>query len=417
MSGQITLEGPGGKPFVARCDDAGILHAAVSPYGRTSFGQTRVAQREVLFENVQTHALDTRAWAVRTAGAGTVTYNSTTGMTELGVSAASGDLSEISTHTHFPYEPGATSHCIITLAQPVAGQTNQRREWGFGTLDDAFLFRLVGTVLYIIRRSSSSGVATDADAISRENWNGDRLEGLLDLTMINQYEIDYQWLSAGIVRFWINGVLVHTLDLRGRITLPATRTGQLPLRLTIENTGASSAGALHYVCSVVYLDGGTPIRFVPGTYVMSAPQTSIGTTFAPVIAFRLAALFAGRPNRKIVLPRLGRVSNESGRGAVRLLLNPTTITDGSWAAVPTAPWIEVNEGLTAITGGTIMTEVYLPLAQDVREFDGPQAFALNGVHLRRLGDNSDGDAIVFLAKADSGNFNIVSLLATFNTLG
>jgi len=417
VSVQITLEGPGGKPLTARCDEAGIMHAAVPPYGRTSFGQTRVAQREVLFENVQTYALDTRAWAVRTAGAGTVAYSSTTGMTALSISAASGDISEISTHTHFPYEPGATSHPIMTLAHSDTGQVGQTREWGVGTLDDAFLFRLDETTLYIVRRSSSSGVAIDANAIAREDWNGDRLEGLLDLTMINQYEIDFQWLSAGIIRFWINGSLVHTLDLRGRIALPATRTGQLPLRMTVQNTAASSAGALNYVCSVLYLDGGTPIRFVPGTYIMSAPQTSIGTTFAPVIAFRLAATLAGRPNRKIVLPRLGRVSNESGRGAVRLILNPTTITGGSWTAVPTAPWMEVNEGLTAITGGAVMTEVYLPLAQDVREFDGPQAFALNGVHLRRLADNSDGDAIVFLAKADVGNFDIVSLLATFNTLG
>jgi hypothetical protein len=229
--------------------------------------------------------------------------------------------------------------------------------------------------------------------------------------------VDFQWLSAGIVRFWINGRLAHQLDLRGAIDLPATRTGQLPLRITITNTGASAAATLRYVCSVVYLDGGTPIRFVPGSHTMTAAKTGITTTFAPVIAFRLAQTYAGRPNRKIVIPRLARVSNASGRGTVRLYLNPSSITGGSWSAVAVAPWLEYNEGLTAITGGTIMSEAFLPNSADVRELDGSDAFSLNGIHLRRTADNTGGDEIVFMAAATSGNIDIVSLLTTFKTLG
>lgn len=399
------------------------LVALTPAYGRTSFGQIRVAQRSVLFENVQAYGLDTRAWAVRTSGAGAVSFNTSSGMTLLEVTGASGDTAEISTHTHFPYEPGATSHGIMTLAQSDAGQAGQTREWGFGTLDDGFFFRLIGTDLYVVRRSSSSGVPTDGDTIPRASWNGDRLDGTgpsgrtLDLTQINQYEIDYQWLSAGVVRFWIAGILAHSLDLRGVVVLPATRTGQLPLRITVTNTGASSAATLSYVCAVVYLDGGTTLRFVPGSHSLSTPKTGIGTTFTPVVAFRMVATYLGRANRKIVLPALARISNASGRGTVRLMFNPTTITGGSWSAVANAPWVEYNEGVTSITGGTVTTETYLPNTADVRTFSGSEAFALNGTHMRRTADNSGGDSLVFMAKADVGNIDVVSLLAAFNTLG
>lgn len=403
-------------------EDAPLV-ASTPAYGRTSFGQIRVAQRSVTFENVQAYGLDLRAWAPRTAGAGSVTFDAASGMTLIAVTSASGDVGEISTHTHFPYEPGSTSHAIMTLAHSDAGQSGQTREWGFGTLDDGFFFRLVGVDLYVVRRSSSSGTPTDGDAIPRASWNGDHLDGtgpsgrVLDLAKINQFEIDYQWLSAGVVRFWIGGVLVHSLDLRGAVVLPATRTGQLPLRITATNTGASAAATLSYVCSVVYLDGGTTLRFVPGSHSLSTPKTGITTTFTPVVAFRMAATYLGRANRKIVLPALARISNASGRGTVRLMFNPTTITGGSWSAITNAPWVEYNEGVTSITGGTVTTETYLPNTADVRTFSGSEAFALNGTHMRRTADNASGDSLVFMAKADAGNIDIVSLLAAFNTLG
>jgi hypothetical protein len=413
----------GGDPV----SDTNPIVVMPPPYGRTSFGQTRVAQREVLFEDVQTYALDNvRTWSVRHVGGGSTSFSTLSGVTTVAVSGASGDVEEISTHTHFPYEPGATTHTVLTLKNSDAGQTNQIREWGFGTVDDAdgFYFRLSGTTLYVVRRSSSSGVAVDADAIQRSSWNKDQLDGsgssekTLDLTMINQWEIDFQWLSAGVVRYWINGVLAHELDLRGAVDLPATRTGQLPLRITVKNTGASVAGSVGYVCSVVYRDGGTPTRFRPGSHTLTAPKTGIGTTFTPVIAFRLAQTYLGRPSRTIVIPRLAKVSNASGRGTVRLHLNPSAIAvTGNWTPVTSAPWLEYHETITSITGGQVMSEVFLPNSADARELDGEDAFALNGIHLRRTADNTSGDTIVLSAAAYLGNIDIVSLLVTFKTLG
>lgn len=400
---------------------------AMTPhYGRTSFGQVRIANQERLFEDNQDYELDTRLWSTRVVGAGTVAYDTTSGLTAMNVSGASGDVAEIATHTFFPYEPGATSHTVITLKHLDIGQTNQTREWGFGTQDDVYMFRLVGTALRLVVRSSSSGTPTDTHVIEQADWNLDpMLDGTgpsgrtLDLTMINQWEIDFQWLSAGLIRFAINGSMVHLLDLRGTISLPSTRSGQLPLRMTIRNAVASSASSMYYKCSVVYRDGGTAPRLRPGSHSLTAPKTGIGTMHTAVLAFRLVSTYLGRPMRKIVLPRSANVANASGRGTVRLYFNPTSLTvTGAWTPVALAPWLEYHETITDFTVATPpASEIFLPNTADVRSFNGADVFALHGTHLRRTYDNSSGDTILFTAAATVGNIDIVSLLATFNTLG
>lgn len=402
------------------------LIAAIPAYGRTSFGQVRVAGQEVLFDDVSDYELDLRAWSKREVGGGSVDYDSTSGLTALSVTSASGDVAEIATHTFFPYQPGSETHMVMTLKHDDAGQADQVREWGFGTQDDVYMFRLSGAALQLVVRSSSSGTPTDTHVIDQVDWNFDpMLDGTgpskrtLDLTMINQWEIDFQWLSAGLIRFFINGSVVHNLDLRGNTLLPSTRSGQLPLRLTVTNTGASAASAMHYKCSVVYHEGGIVIKFKPGSHSLTASHTGIGTTHTAFLAFKLAATYLGRPMRKIILPRRADVSNASGRGTVRLYFNPTSITVvGAWTPVSKMPWLEYHENIT----GFVATEphdaeIFLPDTTDVGSFAGDDIFALHGTHMRRNYDNTDGDVLLLTAAATLGNIDIVSALATFLTLG
>lgn len=393
-----------------------VVLAKLVPDILSSFGEVKVTMREPLFKNVQRYELDLRQWAVRAEGGGAVTFNTTSGVTEISVGGASGDLREISTHTHWPYEPGATSSALITMSMSDAGQPGQVREVAFGTPDDAYLWRLDGTALSIVRRASSSGTPTDHNVIPQASWNVEPYP-TLDLTKINQWLIDFQWLSAGLIQFWLNGRRVHVLDLRGEITLPSTRFGQLPIRLTIQNTGPSAPAALGYVCSTVFLAGGTDLRFVPGTYARSAAKTGITTDLTPIIAFRMAQTYLSQANRKIVLSQWAEIANENGAGIVQLVFNPTAIAGGTWAAVPTAPWLEYNEGLTGITGGTKLTERYLPNSADSRRLDARGSFHIDGIHLRRTADNTGGDSIVLMGAADAGQFDIRSVVSVFHTLG
>lgn len=389
------------------------LDEALGPYARTTFGQIRVAVRETQFDNVQEYGLDTRAWGTQTANGGTVTFNTTTGMTDLTVTNASGSTAKLRTNTHFIYQPGAVTRIILTAVHSSAGETNQVRRWGFFNDGDGIAFDLVGTSLSLVRRTSTSGSPVDLP-LPLASW--DVPGNAPTLTNGNRFEIDLQWLSFGSVRVWVNGRPLHTFNFSDSIALPYTRTAQLPISLEIFNTGASTAATLSYVCSTVYLDGGTPLRFVPRERALSAPKTGIGTTYTPLIGLRMRDTVLGRTNRKIVIPTTSRVANASGRATVAVFLNPTSTTGGTWTAADAASGVEYNEGITAFTGGTELTRIFLPNTADSRELDGESSFALNGLHLRRDAFNTTGDLVLFAGKADVGTADI-DIVARWKELG
>lgn len=390
-----------------------FLSSTFGPYTRTSFGQIRVADRVTTFDNLNEYALDPRAWGTRIANGGAVAFNTTTGMTEVTVTNVSGSSSELRTHTHFIYQPGAITRLILTLAHVDGGQTNQRRRWGFFNDEDGLFFELNGTDLSIVRRTSTSGSPVDNQLV-RASW--DNQYNSLSLTNGSRYEIDLQWLSFGIVHFWINATLVHTLDFGNALTLPYTRTAQLPLSIEVVNTDASVASGMHYVCSTVYLDGGTDLKHVPKSRALAAPKTGIGTSYTPLIGLRMRTTVNGRTNRKVVIPAKTRFSNASGRATVAAIMNPASTTGGSWTAVDSLSGVEYNEGITSYTGGTEISRLYLPNTADTRELDGSDEFALNGLHLRQDAFGAGVDTILFVGKADVGTTDL-DVIARWTELG
>lgn len=412
-AGPLATEAKQDAANVVRDSILAAVLAALGPYARTTFGQIRVAMRETQFDNVQEYGLDTRAWGTQTATGGTVTFNTATGMTDLAVTSSSGSSAKLRTNTHFIYQPGAVTRVILTIAHGSAGQVNQVRRWGFFNDSDGIFFELNGSDLRLVRRTSTSGSPVD-NVLSSTSW--DNPSGAPTLTFGNRFEIDLQWLSFGTVRCWINGTLIHTFEFANTLPLPYTRTAQLPISLEVVNTGASTAATLSYVCSTVYLDGGTTLRFVPRERALSAPKTGIGTTYAPLIGLRMASAVAGRTNRKIVIPTRSRVANASGRATVAVILNPSSTTGGTWTQADPTSGVEYNEGITSFVGGTELSRIFLPNTADSRELDGESSFALNGLHLRRDAFNTTGDTVLFVGKADVGTADI-DIVARWKELG
>ena len=160
------------------------------------------------------------------------------------------------------------------------------------------------------------------------------------------------------------------------------------------------------MCSTVYRDGGTDSQHYDASWPLSAPKAGVGTTFTPVVGFRVAATFGGLTNRKLVVPTLVIMSNTSGRGTFRFIANPATTTGGAWAAVNALSGVEYNEGITSFTGGIVAATQYLPNTSDAREFSTTDLFALNGSLLRRDAFDTASDSFLLLAKADSGTFSV-----------
>lgn len=388
-------------------------------YTETSFGQTRVAPPYTLFDNVQTYALDPLVWGTQTATGGTVAYNSTTGMTAVSVTGTSGSTARLRTHNYAVYQAGKTHRVKITCVHLDAGQTNQQRAWGFFDELDGLFFRLNGTDLELVRRTSTSGVAVD-NVASRASWNGDKLDGFGTSgqtwapTFGTIYEIDFQWLSVGVVHWWIHmpsgPVLVHTMSFPNTLTVPYMRTAVLPIQIEVANTGTSTGSTLNYICSEIEADGGNMPALPEFVRPLAAPKT-IGTTLVPIISIRPAATFNGRINRKAILPRIALVTNTSGRASVAIVLG-ATLTGPSWTDHSTnVSAVQYDSTATAITGGSTLYHDYLPNTSDRILIDAQTFFSLSGYHLKRDAFNTTGDELTLAAKADAGTITMDATIA------
>jgi hypothetical protein len=90
-------------------------------------------------------------------------------------------------------------------------------------LGQGHFFELSGTVLSVVERTASVDVSGNVieTRIPRSAWNGDRLDGTgpskftINLTRMQLYWIDMEWLGVGFVRFGVvhrgNLVICHTL--------------------------------------------------------------------------------------------------------------------------------------------------------------------------------------------------------------
>lgn len=261
---------------------------------------------------------------------------------------------------HIPYIPGKSQQTFSTAVMAEAKE-NVVQRIGYFDEDDGLFFELNGSGLSVVVRTSTSGSAVDT-GVSQSNWNIDTLDGTgpskktLDITKSQIFVIDFQWLGVGRIRygFDIDGILyyVHEIFNANNLDKVYMKSGSLPLRYEIRNTGTSaSETSLKEICCTCNSEGGFQI---PGlSYSMSnkAVARDTTTTLSPILAIRLKSIFNGKKNRRTI-----RFTSSSAlvTGATHYLElhhvhNPSSIT-ASWVDVNSQSGVEYSVDVTAITG-------------------------------------------------------------------
>lgn len=166
-----------------------------------------------------------------------------------------------------------------------------------------------------------AGVNPTVDFIDQSDWNIDTREtgDVLDPEKGNVYQIQYQYLGFGGIKFYIEDsdtgsfVLVHIIRYANKntttsVTNPSFRVGWLT-----RNIGNTTN---------ITISGGSAGAFIEGAIVRSTPpraegndQLSVGTTLTNIIAFRNRIHFGGKVNRVEILPLLATLSTQSGKSA------------------------------------------------------------------------------------------------------
>jgi hypothetical protein len=344
---------------------------AVNFYGGAidAFGRARFSQPYTLFDSQNRYAKND-LFDEATATGGSVSYVADASTVNLEVTASSGSEVVRQTFRSFSYQPGKSLLVLNTFVMPVAS-ANQRIRIGYFNTENGVFLERDGADVYITRRTYVTGAAVDT-RVAQAEWNGDRLNGVgdsgftLDLTKAQIFWQDFEWLGVGSVRcgFVINGqtIICHTFQNANNLTSVYMTTAILPIRYEITNTGASTGAVLKQICSTVISEGGYEKKVNLNVARMTAKNSSISTSFIPLVSLQLAS---GRTGA-VVLPDGYSVlcSGANAEFEVVLLKNPT-LTGASFGASDSAN-VEYDITATALSGGTILVNSYISSSAQVR---------------------------------------------------
>lgn len=251
------------------------------------FGGLKVSSTTTvgLYDFVVDDAADLFSDVVLSGGA--ISRNSQSNTVSLDVTSANGSFASRTSDKYHYYIPGTSNLVMMTTALSDNSHIGTERRWGLFDTNDGVFFNLDSSgVLNVVLRSTVTGTLVETK-FNRVNWNGDKLDGLglsgfnLDLTKVNVYWIDYQWLGAGRVRFGVmddfgNRIVAHTILNANHNLLPYMRTGSLPVQVNIQNTALTSGPAsIRLTCCSVQTEGDIDYTFWRYNYKL--PQKTATT--------------------------------------------------------------------------------------------------------------------------------------------
>lgn len=334
-----------------------------------AFGRTRVSQASILFNAYFTETDKSLLFTQNLTGGGTVTRDVTEGQLHLETTTASGDKTIFQSKEYIHYIPGQSVKVLVS-AKFSNAQTNLTQRIGFFDENNGVFFELEDNTLYAVLRSNNTGVVVD-ERVAQSSWSFDKLDGTgdsgitLDISKQNIFAIDFQWLGAGRVRFGfsINGqdIVAHAFNNANNKNLPYNRTGSLPVRCEVENTGViASAANLKLNCMAVtsegLIDAAVITRSVDNFTSTKAISTSV---IRPLISIRLKSANI----RGTILPKAFTILATSQDDLLyRVVLNPASLTGASWTSVSPTSIAEFDTSAIAVSGGEVLQSGYVSKA-------------------------------------------------------
>ena len=378
------LADPTSPTHIQRIDVQGAASVRFSEGQPTlsGFGSLKTSQARAL--GVYESSLDTyeALFSTITANGGASNYTPTESSQVLSVTGSNGSRCMLITNRYHYYQPGSSNLFMMTVAAGDSGKANNSRRWGGFDDNDGLFFELQGMTLNVVMRNSTSGAVVETRA-AQSTWNGDKLDGTglsghnINLTGINVYWFDYQWLGAGRVRFGIfapdgQRVTCHTFQNAGANPLPYMRSGTLPVALENVNTGATgSSSELRSVCASVYTEG-TYEDYAFWRFADVDKALSGITTDAVAFSIRTVSTYNGKHNHVIVYPETLNVWCDQPV-AVTIWQN-TAVTGGTWGALASA--CEINYTGTVDTASAQRFKT-LYFGTGAKAFDLDQYFEKN----------------------------------------
>lgn len=322
------------------------------------------------------------------------TYSPTTSSHILSVTGALGSKVTRTTNRYHYYLPGTSNTINMTIACGDTGKAGNTRRWGAFDDNDGVFFELQNTNVCAVIRSSTTGSIVETKVL-QSNWNVDKLDGTgisgytLDITKINVWWMDYQWLGAGRVRFGIfepSGarLVCHEFRNAGQNALPYMRTGTLPLRTENENTGATgSTSELRETCMAIYAEGTYEDYTFWRNADMFSPYISVDSINKHLISLKSKTIIAGHHNSIQTYPEI--LSVYTDQPVSIMLYQRTTLTGATWDLVSNSAIDGSTTGTLDLTGSTKFVSIFF--SPGAHNYDMTHLFEVNdeGIMLKADG--------------------------------
>ena len=382
-----------------------------------AFGRLRVSNPFTLFDSSHRYS-DNGLWSTGAATGGTATFNSSQGLVDLGVTAASGSEVIRETVKVFSYQPGKSLFVLSTFVMNTA-KAGLRQRVGYFGADNGYYLEQNNSTVSFVERSSVTGTLVNTP-IAQASWNVDPMDGsgpsgiTLDLTKSQILFMDLEWLGVGTVRigFVINGNFYVCHKFHHANILPYTyiTTASLPLRYEITNTSATSgASTLKQICSTVLSEGGYELNGLQQAIgiPINTPRT-LGTagTFYSVISLRLKT---ARLDGIVILSALSAMPISTGNFNWQLVATGTT-TGGSWVSVGTNSCVEYNITGTTFAGGRILASGFFNATNQGSSQIDLLKEALFKFQLERNGLTSTPYELTLIIASNGGSDTVVASL-------
>jgi len=371
-----------------------------------AFGRLRTSEAKIIFDSKMLFDKGPLFWSEKQVLGGISAFQQALACVDLTVTS-NGDKVIRQTKQRFSYRSGQSMDIkatgVLSLGSVVTGATSK-----IGYFDgyDGIYFKLEDTVLKLVILKNS----VETESVSQTSWNFDKMDGYgssgitLDVTKLQIFSFDFQWLGAGRVRCYLgvagNYIKVHEFNHANETDEVYMRNPNLPMRFELESTGGSRT--LRQVCSSVALEGSESSVGIVRAVDRGVTPTASSAAFVTLLSVRLKPDYFG----STVVPLSFSIVSPSGTDCrFALILNPVIAgTDqASWIGLTnSAIEYDVSRNATNVVSdgyGSILKSGYI-LASN--QSSGSNIVDLD-FHLR-IGANIDGvpDELVLAVQSLGG---------------
>jgi len=320
--------------------------------------------------------LNTDIVTTTTVASGAVTHSGQFAVVASG--AAINSSGKLNTNRTLEYNPGIGGLARFTtvFGTGTAGNTQIS---GIGNTTDGFFFGYNGTQFGILFRSAGSDTW-----IPQSSWNGNQMLGnerfiqTLDPQKGNVFQIQYQWLGFGAIKFSIEDnvsgelELVHTIRYANENTSTSVNNPTFPFCAESANTTNDTDIQMKIPSIGLFIEG---METAAGETRNAIDNEKTISTEANVLTIRNKSTYQSVSNQVIIQPDFLTVASDGTKNVtLRIYANATLGGTPSYTDIGTnTSVVDYDVAGTTVSGGKLLAVFQLAkadsLSQSFREFE------------------------------------------------